>query len=722
MKPKNLFRPINLVHPIAVLCALVLVQSVCFAQVPPVAVPGNTDSTGMAVPVSTPTSREVPAQPASWRFGAGGGYHFSQHTVNFTRLPDLGNCCTNFNGGTGQGVSGFLSAEMPLFGNFWLGLRLGYSNLTGRITAQEPINLVGRSDNSASQGTFERRLDVNLNGLDIIPMAGFSPIENLTLHGGVQIGLVLASSYSQAEYLLTPGDGTFENNRRIRAEFSGTAITGLQRFQLAPTFGVSYELPLNPAASFTLAPEAWASLGVTPIVQGLAWTMNSLRVGASLRWLPERANNFSEREFKLRQLRDLERTIVAERSAIQSQLQQLQKSGISAKITRVVGIAENGSEIVNPTITIEQFRSSRTQPLLNFIFFDENSFVMLGRYRRLPSSERGTFSIADLSSLKPMAVYYQILNIVGKRMLDHAETTLSLLGCTAEGEETELGLRRAEAVKQYLVSTWKIAEKRITTRSHGLPDNPSDSRVASGAAENRRVELYSSSDDLLAPVRFETVLRVAEPKVLRFEIDAFAGTGIKQWQWETSQFAENQIITLRDTTGIGSVPKSIFWNLSEQQYIPRSESPVTVHLEVFDGDNVPGEAPLLSLPVKQTDIFTKERTKTGDSRIDYFDVITFPFGADKITMDEFNTKIIENAKGVLKADSKLVIYGYTDDIGDEASNRQLAERRARFIAQALGRTDAVIVGYGTSGKFDNKTPEGRFYNRYGKVEVYSSVR
>jgi outer membrane protein OmpA-like peptidoglycan-associated protein len=73
-------------------------------------------------------------------------------------------------------------------------------------------------------------------------------------------------------------------------------------------------------------------------------------------------------------------------------------------------------------------------------------------------------------------------------------------------------------------------------------------------------------------------------------------------------------------------------------------------------------------------------------------------------------------------DATLEIAGHTDDVGPEASNQRLSERRAARIrrylveAYAIPGTRLIATGYGESRpRAANTTPQGRRVNR--RVEV-----
>lgn len=80
----------------------------------------------------------------------------------------------------------------------------------------------------------------------------------------------------------------------------------------------------------------------------------------------------------------------------------------------------------------------------------------------------------------------------------------------------------------------------------------------------------------------------------------------------------------------------------------------------------------------------------------------------------------------------VIIHGHTDVIGEEAYNLNLSLERAndvrRILESALsnaGRSDVKfeVQGFGENlemAEFDNKFPEGRFYNRNVVIDIIPS--
>jgi len=95
-----------------------------------------------------------------------------------------------------------------------------------------------------------------------------------------------------------------------------------------------------------------------------------------------------------------------------------------------------------------------------------------------------------------------------------------------------------------------------------------------------------------------------------------------------------------------------------------------------------------------------------------------------------SSRLLPQMEGVLSTiasvvveyrDTRISIYGHTDDVGEEDYNQQLSERRARslsrfFIKSGVAAARIVIIGHGESRPIeDNSTAAGQAANR--RIEI-----
>ena len=156
-------------------------------------------------------------------------------------------------------------------------------------------------------------------------------------------------------------------------------------------------------------------------------------------------------------------------------------------------------------------------PLLPMIFFDEPGGTAIPeRYHRFADHDatRGYVDTAMLhvaggvdDDLLRYLKYYEVLDILGYRMTRSSGTTISLRGGYAAetGESAAVATARAEAVRSYLTTVWKIPAKRITIATSSRESEPTENDISH--AEARRVAIETTTWDLFAPVPFTMMTR-----------------------------------------------------------------------------------------------------------------------------------------------------------------------------------------------------------------------
>lgn len=614
------------------------------------------------------------------RYGAFIHFNLNQHIGNFDSIPDVSTCCPKFKDGSGTGISAGLLYEYPVARNWFLGGRAGYYMRNGKFTVDEnkTVNLNGEVAN----GVFEHTLDTKLSIIGIEPMVGFWFLDELFVHGGFQVGFVnLTKHFEHTEKILQPSTGTYENNLRERLVQSGNLqdVSGIHFSLLA---GLSYELPLNKDRTFLLAPEVFYTLGLTNNVKDISWKINTLRLGAALKYSP----------------------------MIVSAPKTILTGTINA-----TSVDSKGLESPVVTIKVEEFLSSNLKPLLSYVFFDENSSTLPSRYRKLKPTDTKNFTVDQLHNLDAVETYYYVLNIIGKRMLENPDAKIAIDGCNSnsgpEANNQELSRKRAETVRDYLLNTWGITSDRMILNKRNLPQEPSNIKEPDGIAENRRVEITTNKWEILAPVASKDTFRITSPPAVRFKMTSKADAGIKEWNVKASQ-KDN---SLYQFSAIGNPSETLDWQMDlKQKDIPRSSEMLDYKLELIDNNNKKFETEKKSLPVEQITIQKKKRESIKDKYIDRFSLILFSFDESKLSL--YNKKVVDLIQAAIKPNSTVRIVGHTDRMGNDSYNLKLSKERASTLSNALKAAAFSTDGKGeTQQVYDNDFPEGRFYCR--RVDV-----
>jgi outer membrane protein OmpA-like peptidoglycan-associated protein len=371
------------------------------------------------------------------------------------------------------------------------------------------------------------------------------------------------------------------------------------------------------------------------------------------------------------------------------------------------------------SLTIEEIKTIDSSPMLGHIYFANGASEIPSQYVRFTGP--GETTGFDPQQLRgTLEKYYQVLNIVGKRLIDNPQTTITLVGCNADtGTEKgnkKLSARRAEAVSNYLQHVWNIAPERMTIEARTLPEMPSSRQLKEGQAENRRVEIRSTDPAILSPIPSIYLAAQIDTPVLTVRPSTIATRNIARWKIT----AANAGGVLADVAGEGAPASEV------QVPLPTTDlqamgtgGAIAVKLELQD---TKGSSVMLSPePIKVTFIETKQRLaqKQGQKVQEKYALILFAF--DKDTIDARNQEIVDKVTARIRElpQAFIEIVGHTDNIGKPAYNIKLSERRAlavyKLLAAAYGEAAGERIRYSGVGPnippYDNLSPEARAFNR-----------
>jgi outer membrane protein OmpA-like peptidoglycan-associated protein len=397
--------------------------------------------------------------------------------------------------------------------------------------------------------------------------------------------------------------------------------------------------------------------------------------------------------------------------------QQLALTAPAIKLSLVKTIA---SLAVDPaSLTIEEVRTIDASPMLGQIYFGKESSDIAPQYVRL-SAPGETAGFDEQKFRDTLEKHYQLLNIIGKRMVDTPAATITLVGCNdnigVEKGNKKLSSKRAEAVKNYLQSVWSIAPERVSIEARNLPKLPSTSRSKEGQAENRRVEIVSSDPAILAPIRSTYLATRIDSPALMLRPDVIAPYGIADWKIT----AVNASGSVADLSGKGAPAKETRIALADKDLRAlASGGDIAVKMELQDRT---GQKMVLTpVPVKVSFIETSKRlAQKQDLRVqEKYALILFDFDKDTIggANQEIINRIVERIKALPQATVEII--GHTDNIGKEAYNVKLSQRRAaavyKLLTAAYGEAAGERIRHSGVGPndplFDNQAPEGRSFNR-----------
>ncbi len=381
-----------------------------------------------------------------------------------------------------------------------------------------------------------------------------------------------------------------------------------------------------------------------------------------------------------------------------------------------------------PNVVTDSRRLNETFPMRNYVFFDSASTDLPARYRRpesaeafhedqlvKPTVETGGADAMQMRSRRQMEVYYNVINVFGDRLRRNPSATVKLTG-SANGN-VAAGKQMADNVKDYLVTTFGIDAKRITTQGTAMPTHKSGSGASRGEdrrlvdAENYRVEIEGSPADLMQPVTINSVQE--EPIDNDIVVSIPERDDIAFWNVEVTDRdgAKQTFGPYRGTTMARIDSKSLLGGRRDARFTSK------IVATTKDGKSV--ESPEHEFRLVRADA-DEEQTGTRYSILFEFD--------DSKTVQTYEDFLVNTVAPAITNGASVIIHGHTDVTGDPDYNQKLSQRRSEEVQKILTRelTKAGksvtfdTYGFGEDERrspFNNNLPEQRYYNRTVVIEI-----
>ncbi|MDD5184732.1 MAG: OmpA family protein [Paludibacter sp.] len=645
---------------------------------------------GIQTPVQAQDSIRY-TQP-SWYFGvaAGGNINFYRGSTQQMN-PEL-TVPSTFHDGTGLGLYlAPLIEYRPANSRWGVMFQAGYDSRRGSFTSvKSPCNC-------------PEDLITDLSYLTVEPSLRFAPFKSdLYLYAGPRFAFNLTKGFSY-QLGINPAFPDQPATPAVKGDFSdiNSSLISMQ-------IGAGYDIHLSSdyhKTQWVLSPfvSFQPYYGQDPRTIE-TWNITTLRVGAALKLGSGHKIVTKEKE------------TLPEKSIVL----------VEPKVTFTVN---------SPLNIVSERKVREIFPLRNYIFFDLGSDEIPNRYVLLKKDQVKDFKEDEMEMSTPknlsgrserqLKVYYNVLNIVGERMLNNPSTTITLVGSSAQGSKD--GLAMAGSVKDYLVTVFVIDPKRISIEGR---NKPVLAAVRKGGTidivmlreGDRRVTIESNSPALLmefqsgpnAPLKPIEIVAVQEAPIDSYFSVNLDGADEAYSSW-----------TLELTDNTGKV----------QNYGPYTQETVSIPGKTILGDKAEGDYKVKMIgTTKSGKIVTKEAsthivlwkapvTETGTR----FSIL-YEYNNSK-TNRMYQKYLTNVVLPKIPANGTVIIHGHTDIIGGEAYNQKLSTARANDVRDILedalakaGRKDVKFEVYGMgedekTAPFENKYAEERFYNRTVIIDI-----
>lgn len=381
-----------------------------------------------------------------------------------------------------------------------------------------------------------------------------------------------------------------------------------------------------------------------------------------------------------------------------------------------------------------------TFPLSNSIFFNLGSTDIPARYVLLNKNQAQEFKEEQLQQNQPdnlrvgrsarqIAVYHNLLNIMGDRMRANPESSVTLVGASDNNPSEAKTL--AENVKQYLVTIFGIDASRITTEGRDKPLIPSEQPGATSQLPllqegDRRVDIVSTSPELLLQVGGNTSAFLRPVEILAVQQDPLDSHVIFNAEG-ASEALNSWSVNVTDEQG------------NVQHYGPYTQDQASVPGKTILGNNTQGNYTISMIGEtksghsinKESSVSLMKMDNPKQEGLRYS--ILFDFDKSK-SIETYQNFLIDIITPLIPENGTVIIHGHTDIIGDEKYNQTLSHQRAtgaqQILEHALSNTGKKGVQFETYGfgedthmsPFENNLPEERFYNRTVIIDIIPAAK
>ncbi len=685
-----------------------------------------------------------------YRVGVAGGVNYVIHKANFNKLANIPNCCPSFEWASQPNFFVSLAFRKDFAKDYFINFNLGFAREGAKFQVNEFIgNTAVRYTTDPTRLEIrpvyvDHILESNINAVYFSPTFAYIFYPNFWVGAGFDFSYFFTTKVNQKEQITEPSEVVFLNGSNVRNEFNDIDIPNAKRLYLRPNLSVGYDFLLS--NRMQISPVFQFSYPLYNI-SDVSWKLLSFKLGAQVGFPIYRKREL-QKFYDTIVVRD---TVIVENYGIREPRVYLEqpKKYESEKIVfddgilfrqyiyekyvkevpkqtelslnlEIVGKTKDGKSQPDPTVVIEEIETEEFFPLLPYVFFKENNSNLYETDLSLIAPEQTAGF--DESKLPPrtLEIYKNLLNIVGSRLRARPKAKITVVGCNngygSEAQSIQLSKSRAESVRDYFVVVWGIEPNRIQVRFQNLPDKPSNPNLEEGREENQRVEIYSTDSEILAPVRTSEIEKVANPPIIEITTNIESDVDLKGWQLEIIQ--ENE--ALRKFTGVDPKGKLI-WKVEEEP-IPKLDSQIEI---LFVATDVVDHKESLkkNLTIQQKSIRMKRELRLGDEKIERYSLILFDF--DRWELNPAQTSILKEIKKKIEPNSKVLISGFTDSIGEEQYNRELALRRCLETLKYLGIPEKQVQIQPVGEEYllyDNSTPYGRSYCRTVQIEIRTPIK
>ncbi len=632
------------------------------------------------------------------------------HRAQLKQLPGFPNCCPQYRSGEGIGLSLAGYFQLPLTPYLALQFAGAMQWRSGQLSQIDSNASILQPDGGIRKAVTEYRLQNKITSIHLRPsIQAFLLDFPLSLRAGLDLGYTLSGTFDEKEILLSPQNATFENYRTTRNEQSGN-IPDLSPWTYGFTIAIGYVLPIS--RTMRLIPELQYTHQLNTVLRDSLWRIHSLQIGVTLA-LPLIPGYPPPPTYP-------KIPTVLPAPIITPSVPKPPPPALRLALD-VTGVFSDGTSESHPAIVLEEQELKESFPLLPSVFFPQSVTDLTRTRQVLLQPEQTRYFTPTSLPADALAIYRHLLNIIGYRLRQHPQATITLTALTVPSRSgrtipVAVAQARAKAVKAYLVNVWHIQPKRISIRTKKAAPPVAGYQWQDDLWEElERVEITSPNDAITAPVQIRHISRTISPQKLLIHPAITAEAGIREFTLQAS--LQRFDTTLFHAT---TAPDTLLWELHPNTFAHVAADSLQLTAQVIDSANQ-RRTVTTTLPFTSLTVDLKRQIGSKDTLIEKFSLILFAF--DKANLGPRNRKILKTVIQQIRPNSHITILGYTDRIGLKDYNKKLAAARCKEVMKALEQhgVQPAQISFTAVGSdyllYNNDLPEGRSYSRTVQIII-----
>lgn len=613
-------------------------------------------------------------------------FGLNSHITNFKEFPEYPICCTQFLGNSAFAFEVDLGAKFKfkktLFGSpLSFSTMLGFRNVSVKLSEDKQVGY-RIYDNSYQPLISNFTID---NSIYLLNFKNRLTLENLFADNfsfdlGLDLGLPITKSFTQAETAVSPNDFNFENGKRVRNEVSGD-IPNISSIMIAPAIGAKYLAYKD--GNLSIMPLVNISYQVNSMVSGLNWNLLSAHVGA---------------EFGLN-LSTKDELPPPPPPPIPVELPKVKEPEVVKPDTIIISgtIYSNGKVANNSNpiaIRKEVTNYYSTFELIPVLFYAENQSTPLGIEK---STDK---SIENIGAL-------QIINSVIDYAKANPNDKITARLVSHNGEDENINNARYEWLNNYMKQqganiniAFAKETKKISSsdRDEIKQDNQRLDFLINGKRKNISTSWFLKEE-----------VAMVYPKV-EFKVSS-----------NCTASPCNNLIQAQSSNGIlDQTVGNEFTLTNESLATLKNDSQLSFVVQATDSKGNNKANTFTSKVEVKTEIVKENYVTSYQTNSGYNDYLLGFCEFEKAEIYDVNDKVLEFVSKEIESGKKVVLIPMTDNIGTEEFNAQLKKQRAKSAMKYLKQSADLEVDYTAQSGIDNDNPYRRLLNRSVVIRVFEN--